>query len=83
MGEQMANITIQVDDALLAVLEQTAHAQDVSQVVVEVLEAQLALPQPRYHDLDDLFGRWTQEEYERIQGEVDAQRRACLSASEL
>lgn len=74
----MARITIQVDDALLAVLEQTAQAQakDVSQVIVEVLEAQLALPQPRYHDLDDLFGRWTQEEYERIQGEVDAQRRA-------
>lgn len=72
----MASITIQVDDALLAVLEQTAQAQakDVSQVVIEVLEAQLASPQPRYHDLDDLFGRWTQEEYERIQGEVDAQR---------
>ncbi len=74
----MASITIQIDDDLLAVLEQTAHAQnkDVSQMVAMVLEAQLASPQPRYHDLDDLFGRWTQEEYERIQGEVDAQRRA-------
>lgn len=81
----MASITIQVDDDLLAVLEQVAQAQakDVSQLVVEVLvaemlEAQRFPPQSRHHDLDDLFGSWTQEEYERIQGEIDAQRQIDL-----
>ncbi len=31
--------------------------------------------QARYHDLDDLFGAWSAEDYERIQGIVTEQRK--------
>lgn len=28
----------------------------------------------QYDDMDDLFGRWSQEEFERIQGKIDSER---------
>jgi len=28
----------------------------------------------RYHDLDELFGQWSSEEYERIQAAIQEQR---------
>jgi hypothetical protein len=28
-----------------------------------------------YHDLDHLFGRWTEEEFTGIQGKIDQERR--------
>ncbi|MFP4031723.1 MAG: hypothetical protein ACLFTV_09195 [Desulfococcaceae bacterium] len=30
---------------------------------------------PPFHDLDHLFGRWTEEEFQRIQGKIDEERR--------
>ncbi|MDA8403738.1 MAG: antitoxin [Desulfobacteraceae bacterium] len=27
-----------------------------------------------YHDLDHLFGRWSEEEYQQIQGKIDNER---------
>jgi len=28
-----------------------------------------------YHDLDHIFGRWSTEEFERIQGTIDKERK--------
>ena len=30
---------------------------------------------PPFHDLDHLFGRWTEKEFQRIQGKIDEERR--------
>ncbi len=28
-----------------------------------------------HHDMDHLFGRWSQEEFEKVQGKIDSERK--------
>jgi len=28
-----------------------------------------------HHDMDHIFGRWSKEEFDRIQGKIDAERK--------
>ena len=79
----MKNISLRgVDDELARHLQAGARAEgkSVNQLVLETLRRRFGLDKARrftrvYHDLDDLFGKWSQEEYERIQGRVDENRR--------
>ncbi|MFO1429536.1 MAG: antitoxin [Candidatus Competibacteraceae bacterium] len=79
----MTNITIRgIDEALDQALRTTAkkESRSVNQLVIKILKERFGLTKVtyhtrRHHDLDDLFGRWSAEEYERIQGAMDEQRK--------
>lgn len=79
----MKNISLRgVDDELARQLQEGAKAEgkSVNQVVLETLRRRFGLDKARrftrvYHDLDDLFGKWSQEEFERIQGRIEENRR--------
>jgi hypothetical protein len=79
----MKNITIRgIDDILEQALRTAAEkeSRSVNQLVLDMLKERFGLTKVanhtrRYHDLDDLFGCWSTEEYESIQGVVDEQRK--------
>jgi hypothetical protein len=79
----MKNITIRgIDKALDQVLKTAAEkeSRSINQLVLDALKERFELTKVmhhtrRHHDLDDLFGHWSAEEYERIQGVVDEQRK--------
>ncbi len=79
----MKSITIRgVDSSLDQALKQAASAESrsINQLVLEVLRERFGLSKPpthtrEHHDLDDLFGSWGEEEYERVQGAVGEQRK--------
>jgi len=71
-----------VDDRLATLLKREAAAghKSVNQLVLETLRERVGLDKKKrfteeYHELDHLFGRWSEEEYSLIQGKVDAERR--------
>jgi ribosomal protein S24E len=78
----MATITLRsVDDKLLARLKQEAAKQGTSmnQLVLEALRVQFGLSKDKhftktYHDLDGLFGAWSEEEYRSIRDKIDQER---------
>jgi plasmid stability protein len=78
----MKSITVRgVDDDLDEKLREKAREKGVSinQVVIDLLKEQLGLRKKKkftvvYSDLDHLFGRWSEDEFRRIQGKVDAER---------
>ncbi len=79
----MKNMTIRgidetLDHALRAAAEK--ESRSINQFVLDLLKEHLGLTKVARHtrrhgDLDDLFGRWSDEEYEHIQGVVDEQRK--------
>ncbi len=79
----MKNITIRgIDEKLDQTLKTAAEkeSRSINQLVLDVLKERFGLTKVayhtrRHHDLDDLFGRWSVEEYEHIQGVVDEQRK--------
>ncbi|MBS3966411.1 MAG: hypothetical protein KGZ60_04070 [Truepera sp.] len=79
----MKNLTIRgIDPALDQALKSTAKkkSSSVNQLVLEMLKQHCGLSKPphysrRHHDLDDLFGRWDEEDYARIQAATAGQRR--------
>ncbi len=79
----MKNITIRgIDEALDQALKTAAdlESRSINQLVLEVLRERFGLTKAarhtrRHHDLDDLFGRWREEEYQRVQDMVSEQRR--------
>ena len=71
-----------IDEELALLLKQEAAAakKSVNQFVLEMLKRHVGLEKEKrftrvYHDLDDLFGRWSEDEFDRIQGKIDAERR--------
>ncbi len=78
----MKNITIRgIDDPLDQALKALAdrEARSVNQLVLDMLRERFGLAKAarhstRHHDLDGLFGTWSAEEYQRIQGAVETQR---------
>ncbi len=71
-----------VDDRLAALLKQEAAAshKSVNQFVLELLMERVGLLKKKrfteeYHDLDQLFGSWSNEEFSSIQGKIDEERR--------
>ena len=79
----MKSISIRgLDDQLAFLLKQEAQAakKSVNQFVLETLKKHVGLDKEKqytnvYHDLDSLFGRWSKDEFDGIQGKIDAERR--------
>ena len=56
------------------------QGKSVNQVVIDALKKYSGFDKERrftqvHHDLDNLFGRWTQEEFNEIQNKIDTARR--------
>lgn len=78
----MKNMTLRgLDPALEAKLRQVSEQQgkSVNQTALEALRIRFGLDKEKrftavHDDLDHLFGRWDEEEFQRIQGRIDAER---------
>jgi hypothetical protein len=79
----MKTITVRGIDAQLAEkMKQTAkdEGKSVNQLVLDSIKDRLGEKGRKkftrvYHDMDHLFGKWTQEEFEAIQGKIEAERK--------
>ena len=79
----MKNMTVRgIDKELAEKLRAAARAvkKSVNQVVIDTLEMHFGLKKEKkythvYHDLDHLFGRWSEEEYRAIQEKIEEERR--------
>ncbi len=79
----MKSISIRgVDDQLDSLLKAEAKAarKSVNQFVLETLKKQVGLVKKKrythvYYDLDNLFGKWSEDEFVEIQGKINAERR--------
>ena len=79
----MKTITVRGIDAPLAEkLKKTAkyEGKSINQFVVDSIKDRLGEGDSKsftvvYHDMDHLFGKWNQKEFEAIQGKIDAQRK--------
>ncbi len=79
----MKSISIQgIDEQLSARLQQQAATarKSVNQFILDTLRKQLGLEKERkltteHNDLDSLFGTWTEEEFNSIQGKISSERR--------
>ena len=70
-----------VDDELALLLKEEAEAarKSVNQWVLKALKKHVGLEKEKeftrvYHDLDHLFGRWSEDEFDAIQGKIDGER---------
>jgi len=70
-----------LNDSLAEKLKQTAkqEGKSVNQLVIETLKKKFNMEKEKkftktHHDLDHLFGIWSQEEFEMIQGKIDFER---------
>ncbi|NCO61070.1 MAG: antitoxin [Deltaproteobacteria bacterium CG_4_8_14_3_um_filter_51_11] len=71
-----------IDEELALRLKQEAEAarKSLNQYVLETIKRHVGLEKERqftrvYHDLDHLFGRWSDDEFNMIQGKIDGERR--------
>ena len=79
----MGSISIRgLDDELSSLLKKAAASEkkSVNQFVLETLKKHLNLTKEKrfskeWHDLDSLFGQWSDEEYLLIQGKIDDERK--------
>lgn len=77
----MSNLSIRgIDPDLATILKQQAQAsgKSVNQLVLDVLKEHTGLHKKKhftqeYHDLDFLFGKWTDSEFHKIQGKIDSE----------
>ena len=79
----MKTLTVRgIEPELSDTLKHMAKRQgkSVNQIVIDALKKYSGFEKERkftqvHHDLDELFGRWNQEEFDEIQGKIDAERR--------
>ena len=79
----MSSLSIRgVDPQLAIVLKQQARKsqKSINQFVLEILRQHVGLMKEKhftreYDDLDNLFGRWSDEEFAYIQGKIDGERK--------
>jgi ribosomal protein S24E len=55
------------------------EGKSINQVVIETMRSRFGLGKEQkfskiHRDLDHLFGRWSQDDFERVQGKVDSER---------
>jgi ribosomal protein S24E len=82
-GNFMKTMTIRgLEPSLIDKLKSSAKKQDKSlnQFVIDTLKQHMGMTKEKkftavYHDLDHLFGRWSDKEFEKIQGKIDAERK--------
>jgi len=79
----MKTMTIRgIEPFLKDKLKENAKKQNKSlnQFVIDTLRQQMGMQKEKkftavYHDLDHLFGRWSNKEFEQIQGRIDSERK--------
>ena len=82
----MKAITIRgIDSEMSVKLKQVAKSEkkSVNQMVLDLLKQNIGMQKKQrytriHNDLDDLFGQWSDAEFEKIQGSVDDQRKIDL-----
>lgn len=75
----MTSLSIRgIDPNLATTLKQQAQAsgKSVNQLVLDILKEHTGLQKQKqftqkYHDLDFLFGQWTESEFQNIQAKID------------
>lgn len=83
MAKASKSMTLRgLDPRLAAELKDAAarEGKSVNQTVLDALRSQFGLDRSRrfteiHHDLDHLFGRWDEDEFNRIQQKIDSERR--------
>jgi len=79
----MKTITVRgIDSVLSEKMKQAAkqEGKSVNQVVIDTIKQHFGMIKEKkftevYHDLDHIFGRWSQEEFDKIQGKIDTERK--------
>ena len=79
----MKTITVRgIDSVLSEKMKQAAkqEGKSVNQVVIDTMKQHFGMIKEKkftvvYHDLDHIFGRWSQEEFDKIQGKIDTERK--------
>ena len=79
----MKTMTIRgLEPFLIKKMKELAQQENKSlnQFVVETLMLRMGMKKEKkftavYHDLDHLFGKWSEKEFNRIQGKIDSERR--------
>ena len=82
----MKAITIRgIDSSVSAKLKEVAknEGKSVNQLVLDMIKQNIGMQKKKkytkkHKDLDHLFGKWTDAEFEKIQGIVDNQRKIDL-----
>lgn len=71
-----------VDEELAGLIKEGAESEgkSVNAFVLDALRKRLGAQKPKrftheWHDLDDLFGRWSDQEFSEVQGKIDEERR--------
>jgi len=79
----MKTITVRgLDETMTKNLKQMAgqNGKSVNQFVLDTLKERLGLKKEKkytvvHHDMDHLFGIWSENEFKRIQGKIDSERK--------
>lgn len=79
----MKTITVRrLEPSLAKKLKQVANKEgkSVNQLVIDTIKQYLGMKKEKrftvvYHDMDHIFGRWSEEEFEQIQGKIDSERK--------
>ena len=82
-GDPLKTMTIRgLEPVLIDKMKEFAKQQNKSlnQFVVETLMLHMGMKKEKkftaeYHDLDHLFGRWSEKEFNRIQRKIDSERK--------
>lgn len=78
----MKSITIRgIDDELSTLLRTLSKekSKSINQFILDVLRQETGLVKAKnftrcYHDLDHLFGSWSEEQYQQIEKDIQSQR---------
>lgn len=79
----MKTMTVRgIDSVLSEKLKQAAkkEGRSVNQIVIDTITQRLGIKKEKkytmvYHELDQLFGRWSVKEFEQIQEKIDKERK--------
>jgi len=79
----MKTITVRrLEPSLAKKLKQVANKEgkSVNQLVIDTIKQYLGMKKEKrytvvYHDMDHIFGKWSEEEFEQIQGKIDSERK--------
>ncbi|MBL7208371.1 MAG: antitoxin [Desulfobacterales bacterium] len=82
----MKAITIRgIDSSVSSKLKQVAknERKSVNQLVLDMIKQNIGMQKrkkytKKYNDLDHLFGKWTDAEFDKIQGIINSQRKIDL-----
>ena len=82
-GKNLKTMTIRgLEPFLIKKMKEIAKQENKSlnQFVVETLMQYMGMKKKKkftavYHDLDHLFGKWSEKEFNRIQGKIDSERK--------